>query len=119
MQRRADGADRAGHEHVAAGDLAGLAGQLRGAPVDEGRALGQSERREADAVGAEGVRLDDVGAGRDVLAMDGRHELRAAQHELVERGALRHAAAEEQRAHGAVEQQGARGEPLGERAACA
>ena len=100
-----------------AGDLARLAGQLRGAPVEEAGAVGQAERRETHAVGAEGVRLDDLGAGRDVLAVDGRDELGTAQHELVERGALRHAAAVEQRAHGAVEQQGARGEPRGEGAA--
>ena len=40
-----------------------------------------------------------------------------AQHELIERGTLGHAAAVEERAHGAVEQQWSGGQPLGEGAA--
>ena len=87
------------------GRLAGLAGQLGAAAVQSTGQLLEPVLGQAEAVGAEGVGLDGVRAGLDVLAVDRRDELGPGQDELVQAGALRDAARVEQRAHGAVEQE--------------
>ena len=65
-------------------------------------------------VGAERVRLDRVRAGLDVLTVDRADQLRLRLDEAVERRALRHSPAEQQRAHRAVKQQRGTRQPLGE-----
>ncbi len=61
----AEGADRAGDEHVPAGHLSRFAGELDGGRVDCVQVILEVVRGELPAVGAEGVRLDQVGAGGD------------------------------------------------------
>ena len=61
----AERADRAGDEDVAPGDLARLAGELDAGAVDLVKVVLQVARGELAPVGAEGVRLDQVGAGLD------------------------------------------------------
>ena len=63
--RVAEGPDRAGDEHVAPGDLAGLARQLHAGAVDPLQLVLQVEPCELAAVGAERVRLDQIGTGPD------------------------------------------------------
>ena len=63
VDRRPDRTDGAGDEHVTAAHVARLAGQLRGAAIDGAGPIGEAERGQAEAVGTEGVGLDDVRAG--------------------------------------------------------
>ncbi len=56
-----------------------------------------------DRVGAEGVRLEDLGAGGHVLLVDLPHQLRAGHAQLVVADVHEDAAPVEQRAHRAVE----------------
>src|SRR5439155_29429 len=67
--RLAEGADGAGDEDVAAGNLARLAGELDAAGVDLVQLVFEVVRGELAPVRAERVRLDQVGA-----ALDGRGE---------------------------------------------
>ena len=105
--------------------LAGLAGELGGLAVEPAGQLLEAVFGQPEAVRAEGVRLDRVGAGLDVLAVDRRDELRPGQDQFVEAGALRDAARVEERAHRAVEQQRPAPQPdpeplaLGQRAGAA
>jgi hypothetical protein len=46
--------------------------------------LGQTERPELDAVGAECIRLEDVGAGAHVFLVHGEHDLRLGEVQRVE-----------------------------------
>ena len=57
--------------------------------------------------------LDQVGAGVEVLAVEGPDQVRARGRELVEAGALGDAAREQQRAHAAVREQRGGGEAGG------
>ena len=58
--------DRAGDEHVAAGDLARLAREPHAGAVDRLELVLEEVLRELRPVGAERVRLDQLGAGADV-----------------------------------------------------
>ena len=74
-------ADRAGDEDVAAGDLARLAGEPHRGRVDALEVVAEPVRGEIAPVGAERVRLDQLGAGADVARVHGddalrRHEVR-------------------------------------------
>ena len=71
-----------------------------------------------EQVRVERVRLDEVGASGDVLAVHSANQFRAAQHQLIKRGSLGDAAAEQQRAHGSIEEQRAVLQPVREGAAC-
>ena len=118
MERRLERPDRAGHEHVAlAGHVARLARELGRAAIEQRGAVGQAEcgARRKRLAPKELVSID-VRAGRDVLAVDRADQVRPRLDQLVERRPLGHAAAEEQRAHGAVEQQRRTRQPLGESA---
>ena len=57
------------------------------------------------AVGAERQRLDQLRPRLQILAMGGPDHLRMARDELLETGALGHAATEQQRAQAAVDEQ--------------
>ena len=103
--RRAQRPDRSGDQHVATGDVARLAGDLRTASGQLAGAVGEAVRGKPHAVGTEGGGLDDVGADRQVLAVDRTDQLGAARDQLVEDRSLRDAAAEQQRAHRPVGQQ--------------
>ena len=116
MERCFERADRAGDEHVAlAGHVARLAGDLRRAAIEQPCLVGQTKRRQAQPVRAKAVGLDRVRAGFDVFAMDRADQVGPRLDQLVERRPLGQAAAEEQRAHGAIEQQRRTRQPLAER----
>ena len=100
--KRADGP---GDQSLASGDVSRFAGELRRAAVHLSGQLLQPELGETEAIGAEGVGLDGVGAGLEVLAVDSGDDLGVGQDDLVEAGSLGNAAAVEQRAHCPVEQQ--------------
>ena len=76
----AGGADRAGHEVVLAG---GLAGDLGGLEVDLVRVVGQAPLAELDARGLERVRLQHVGAGLDHRLMHLLDHVRAVEDERL------------------------------------
>ncbi len=86
--RSAERTDRPGDQDVAAADVARLAGDLGAPPVEPGRLAGQPVTGEPEPVRPERGRLDQVGTGLDVLAVDGADEVGPARHELVETGAL-------------------------------
>src|SRR5690606_2727045 len=71
--------------------------------------------RQRQPVGAEGVGLDHVGAGLDVVAVHAAYQLRLRQAELVVAAVEEHAALVEQGAHGPVEQERALAEGFEER----
>ena len=112
--RRPERSHGPGDQHVPAGDVAGLAGDLGAAPRQPAGLVGEAIGGQTHPVGAKGRGLDQVSAGRQVLAMDRTDELRPRQDELVEGGPLRDPAREEQRAHRPVRQQRAGGEAFPE-----
>src|SRR5207253_6347453 len=69
-EQHADRADRAGDEHGLALDLAGVAGKADGGEVDVVDTGLQPEAGQPLPRRAEGVRLDQVGAGGDVLLVE-------------------------------------------------
>jgi hypothetical protein len=70
--------------------------------------------RQRDPVRAEGVGLDDLGAGVHVVAVHGLDQLGLADVELVVAARVQHAALVEQRAHRAVEEKWTSREGFGE-----
>ena len=107
--------DRAEDEHVAAHALADVPCEPGAAPVDLANASRQAVHSELEAVGAEGVGLDAVGARRDVLGMDALHELRVIDAQDVEACVQGHATRIEHRAHGAIAEERTLEEPRDER----
>jgi hypothetical protein len=101
----------AAHERARAGDLAGVAGHLHALAGDDARLRAQAVRIQAGGAGSERVGLDELGAGGEVLAVDGLDEDRVGDVQFVEAAFERDAALEEQRAHGAVGEERALGEP--------
>ena len=79
----AERADRAGDQHVAAGDVARLARQADARRVDRLELVIEELRRQLAPVGAEGVRLDQLGAGADVARVHRDHALGRAQVRLL------------------------------------
>jgi hypothetical protein len=70
-ERAVERADGSGHENAAVGaGVGGLAGDLRGGEVQLRHEFLHAVVGHGDGRGAEGVRLDDVRAGGDVLAVD-------------------------------------------------
>ena len=112
--RRAERSDRPRHQHVAAGHVARLAGELRAAPGQPAGPVGQAVGRQPDAVRAERGGLDDVRPDRQVLAVDRADQVRPRRHQVVEHRALRDAAAEQKGAHRAVREQRTRGQAIAE-----
>jgi hypothetical protein len=100
-EAHAGGPDRAGHVGAAGG---ALAGQLDRGLVERRHLIGEAVAGQRDAVGAEGVGLDHLGAGVDVVAVDPRDQVGLGDHQLVVAAGVQHAAIVEQRAHRAVEQ---------------
>ena len=76
LGRAAERPDRAGDEHVGAGHLACVARDLDGSLVDRRDVVLEVVLGELAAVGAERVRLDDVGAGADEAEVEREDALR-------------------------------------------
>src|SRR5439155_206515 len=85
-------------EQFAPRRLAKVTGEPHAAAVDLPHLALEPVRRELEAVGAEGVGLDQVGPRRDVLGVDRLHEPRIVQVEDVEARVERHPARVEHRA---------------------
>ncbi len=100
-RRLADRPDRAGDEDVAAGDLPRLSGQLDRRRVDPLEVVLQELAGQLAAVGAEGVRLDQIGAGVDEADVERDDRLGGAQIGLFGRPQPGHRG-RDQRAHAAV-----------------
>ena len=79
----AERADRAGDQHVPAGDLARLAREADGGRVDRLELVLEQLRRQLAPVGAEGVGLDQLGAGADVARVHRDDALGGAQVRLL------------------------------------
>ena len=67
LDAHAQGPDGAGHEGAV---LGGLARQAHAGAVDRLQLLGHAERGQARPAGAEGVGLEDLGAGLDVFLVN-------------------------------------------------
>ena len=100
------------HERAAARRLTRDAGPLA---VDLAHVRLEAVRPELEAVGAERVRLDHVGAGVEVLLVDLPHESGVREVQLVEAAVEEDAARVEHRAHRPVEDDRPGGEPVEER----
>jgi hypothetical protein len=84
-------------------------------PVDLADVSGEAVGAELEAVGAERVGLDHLGAGRDVLLVDRPDEVGVGEVQLVEATVHEHAAGVEHRPHRPVEDHGSFGQALQER----
>ena len=93
----------------------GVPGDARPLHVDRVGAIREAEGAELDAVGAEGVRLDDVGPGADVGLVHLGDEIRLRQVQLVERPVQEDALGVQHRPHGAVADEDSRVDGLEER----
>jgi hypothetical protein len=83
--------------------------------IDRVQLLGQAEGGELQAVCAEGVALEHVGAGAHVLAVHAAHELGIRQVQRVEGFVDEDAPGVEHRAHGAVAHEHPRRKRIDER----
>ena len=97
----ADRADRAGDEDVRARHLARLAREAHRRRVDPLELVLEEVRRQLAPVGAERVRLDQLGAGADEARVQRDDALGRAQVRLLGAAQARHGAGD-QRAHAAV-----------------
>ena len=93
--------DRAGDEHVSAGDLPCLARKPHACGVDLLEGVVEQCARELPPVRTEGVRLDQLRTRRDVSGMDGDHALGSLQVRLLWAPEAMHGSRDE-RAHAAV-----------------
>ena len=114
LELLADRADRAGQEDRLAGDLAGLASQLDRPNVDVTNPAVEAMAGELDAVGAEGIGLDQLGAGGNVRSVDFLDDFGLREIEFVEGTLEADAARVELGAHGPVAQQRPPAKPLEE-----
>ncbi len=96
-------AERTDRAHDAGPPGRRLARQLGSRLVDLLRVVGQSVAAELDGIGAEGVGLDDLGAGPHVGFVHLAHELRLLEVQLVIADVQEEALGVEHRAHRAVE----------------
>ena len=92
--------DGRGHQDIIPG---GLAGQADAGAVDRLDLVSQAEGGEFHAVCAEGVGLDHIRPGLDVLLVDRQDEFRPGQAKLVVAGVDEHASLIDHRPHRAVE----------------
>ena len=91
----------------------GLFSQLDAGSIDFGDLGRQAVAREAKTIRAEGIGLDDFGAGLQVILMDGKDQIRIGQVEFVVAAVDEDAAGVKHRAHGAVCEHGAAGKDIG------
>ena len=80
---------------------------LRPLLVDRPRALGEAERGELDAIGAERVGLENVGAGAEIVPVHFRHQVVLRQVQIVETAIEEDALGIEHRSHRPVADQDA------------
>ena len=109
-----EGADRAGDEDVSAGDLARVTGDLHRGFVDLRDVLLEEVLGELVPVRAEGVGLDQVGAGADEAEMEREHALGRAQVRLLGAAQPRDGARDEDAHAPVADDRQARFEPLQE-----
>ncbi len=93
--------------------LDGLPRQPDAGGIDLGHLGGQAVPREPEAVGAEGVGFKDLGAGLQILLVDGENQVGVGQVQFVVAAVDEDAARIEHRAHGAVGEHGAVGKDVG------
>ncbi len=93
--------DRAADEHLTAGDLASLAGELHAGRVDPLEIVLEEVLGQLVPVRAEGVRLDQLGAGVDEADVHRHDRVRGAQVGLL-RAAEARDGGREQDSHAAV-----------------
>ena len=105
LDRSAERANRAGDEHVCAGHLARVSCDLHRRLVDPGDVVLEVVLGEPAAIGAEGVRLDDVRARADEPEVEGEDALGGAQVCLLGAAQPGHCARDE-RPHAAVADEG-------------
>ena len=117
-RRAAKRPDRPRDQHVPAGDVPCLAGDLGAAPGEASGLVREAVGRQADAVRPERRGLDEIGTGVEVLAVDGADQVRASGDQLVEVRPLRDAAREQQRAHRPVGQDRPGREPFPQARSC-
>ncbi len=83
-KRAVEGADGSGDENTPVGaGISGLAGQAGGGEVEFGDDFGEAVVLLRDGRGVEGVRLDDVRAGGDILRVNLANDLRLGKHEQI------------------------------------
>ena len=116
LAERPDGAE---DEHVAPHGLANVARESHSRPIHVAHSPLEPVERELEAVRAERVGLQQVGAGGDVLLVDALDDLRVVEVQDVEARVERHAPGVEHRAHGAVGEERPALEPPDERAGLA
>ena len=123
-----EGPDRAEHEHVLARALAHVARERDTPPIHLAHLALEPVDRELEPVRAEGVGLDAIGAGGDVVGVDRLDHARVVQVEDVEARIERDTARVEQGSHRAVAQERPRAQtaaklvrhaPPGARSECA
>src|SRR4029078_11661075 len=102
--RTAGRSHRPGNEHRASADLSGIAGNLRAAKVYVAHAVFQATRAELVAVSPERVGFDDVGTGRDVIAVNVNDIVASAEVERIKTTIYRETSLVQQRSHRAVTQ---------------
>jgi hypothetical protein len=115
-QRLAERPDRSGQEDGLATLLTRLAGDLDRPEVDVADLILEPVLGQLEAVGAEGVGLDQLGAGADVLTVDALDDAGLGEVELVEAALVGDAARVDHRAHAAVGEDGPALQSLDERA---
>ena len=91
----------------------GLLGEPHAGGVDLGHFAGQSVARQPEAVGAERVGLQNLGAGLQVVFVDGQDQPGIGEIQLVVAAVDEDAAGIQNRAHGAVGEHGRAGEDVG------
>ncbi len=104
--------DIAGDEDGATAHLAHIAHQLHGAEIEVAHLVGQAIGGQAHPVGAEGVRLDHVGAGVGVGEVDFADRGRSRQHKILKTLFAARALRIKHGAHGAVGEKGRCGQAL-------
>ena len=114
LERLPERADRARDERAHTHDLACPARHLHPLARDQPHLVGQLVGREAHFVAAEGVGLDQLGAGRQVVAVHRFDDRGAGQVEPVEALVEGDAALVELRPHRPVGEQGTAGEAVEE-----
>ncbi len=97
----AQGTDRSGDEHLVRGGFARFARDLDAAADSAAALFAKPERRQLEAVRAEGVGLDDLRASLNIGLVHAEHRFRLGNIQLIE-AALRFHRIVQHRAHGAI-----------------
>jgi hypothetical protein len=112
FQRLPQGPHRSRHDGVDAGDLTRGSGDARALPSDDAGLLLEPMRGEPYGVGAERVRLDELGARGEVFTVDRLDQPRLGEVERIETLIEPDAMREQHGPHRSVGEQGTPGETL-------